>query len=265
MSWNPENKYVSARLKRFYSLDDLIKSAYEANDGPTAVTLAKEYLDLASTYRCNWNYGNAIQDANRYLGLLSLRNGDPTAAATYLLKSGKTTGSPQLNSFGPDLDLADALLRAGHVEPVKAYLRDIKTFWKMENGQVDLWLSSIDKGERPILNRFPAKPSTAQLALFWFALAWPALVVAGFLYFWRRRIARKWIFGIAGLLAGYVAFAAAGWGMAYVLPTILGALAEQHSSFVMPALYLSTSATFIISLLAVLGASRYFVAKEQAS
>jgi hypothetical protein len=43
MSWNPENKYVSERLRRFYLLDDLVKSAYEANDFSTAATLATEY------------------------------------------------------------------------------------------------------------------------------------------------------------------------------------------------------------------------------
>jgi hypothetical protein len=264
MSWNPENRYVSEKLKRFYSLDDLIKSAYEANNLSSAVNLAHEYLDLANAYKCNWNYGNAVHDANRYLGLVSLKNGDQSAAVAYLLKSGKSSGSPQLNSFGPDLALADALLQAGHVEPVKLYLRDIKSFWKMENGQIDEWLAGIDKGDRPTLTRFATKPSAMQLALFWFALAWPALVVAACLYLQRRRIAGKWIFGIAGLVVGYVALFVAGWGIAFVLPGILGGLAG-HPSVVMPALYLSIAAGFVISLLAVLAASRFFVAKEQAS
>jgi hypothetical protein len=265
MTWNPDNRYVSERLKRFYSLDDLIKSAYEANDLSLANSLANEYLRLASTYRCNWNYGNAIHDANRYLGLISLKDGDQAAAVDYLLKSGKSTGSPQLNSFGPDLDLADALLQAGHAEPVKVYLGDIKKFWKMENGQVDERLAGIDKGERPPLNRFATKPSVGQLALFWFALAWPGLVVAGCLYFQRGRIGRKWLFGVAGLTVGYAGMFAAGWGVAYVLPAILGALAEWNASLAMAALYLSIAASFVISFLAVLGASRFFIVREKAS
>ena len=265
MSWNPDNRYVSERLKRFYSLDDLIKAAYDSNDLPTATSLANEYLSLATTYRCNWNYGNAIHDANKYLGLISLKSGDQAAAAGYLLKSGKSSGSPQLNSFGPDPILADALLRAGHAEPVKAYLRDIKKFWKMENGQVDEWLASIEKGERPSLSRFAAKPSAWQLAFFWFALAWPALVVVACLYFQRRLISRKWVFGIAGLAVGYAGMFAAGWAIGYVLPTVLRALAEGNASLVMPVLYLSGAASFVISLLAVLGASRFFIVREKAS
>ncbi|MFY9315103.1 MAG: hypothetical protein WAO95_06035 [Burkholderiales bacterium] len=96
MSWNPENSVVSDRLKRFYSLDDLISKAYAANDLPTATKLAAEYLELAAVYRCNWNYGNATHDANRYLGLMSIKNGNIDAAGQYLLKAGKSTGSPQL-------------------------------------------------------------------------------------------------------------------------------------------------------------------------
>jgi hypothetical protein len=135
MSWNPANEHVSERLRRFYSLDDLIRSAYEAKDLSTAAGLASDYLALASVYRCNWNFGNAIHDANRYLGLISLENGDLAGAGAYLLKSGKSRGSPQLDSFGPDLSLGDALLQAGEIEPVKLYLSEIKTFWKMDNGQ----------------------------------------------------------------------------------------------------------------------------------
>src|SRR5579859_2182957 len=113
MSWNPESKFATDRLKRFYALDDHIKKAYAANDFAGAGKLATEYLELANTYRCNWNYGNAVHDANRYLGLISLKKGDTDAAVVYLREAGKSTGSPQLDSFGPELDLANELLKRG--------------------------------------------------------------------------------------------------------------------------------------------------------
>jgi hypothetical protein len=264
MSWNPDNKYVSERLERFYSLHDLVKSAYEANDFSTAETLANEYLALASIYRCNWNYGNATHDANRYLGLISLTNGDHAGAVAYLLKSAKSSGSPQLNSFGPDLDLADALLQAGQVDSVKLYLADIKKFWKMENGQIDEWLASINNGEKPTLSRFSAKPSTMLVVFFWFALAWPTLVVAGLSCFRRKRITSMWRFGLAGIVAGYLAHFAGGWAIGDVLPTVLGVL-PAHSSLIMLVLYGSMAAGFLLSLLAVIGVYRFFVFKEKAS
>jgi hypothetical protein len=261
LSWNPDNRLVSRRLNRFYSLDDQIKAAYASNDFAAATKLANEYLDLARTYRCNWNYGNAIHDANRFLGLVALKNRNLDAAATYLLKAGRSTGSPQLNSFGPELDLANALLQEGQVEPVKSYLRDIKRFWEMDNGQVSVWLTSIEKGEKPELNRFSKQPSAGQMLLFWFAIAWPVLVVTSFLYFLRRQIARKWLFGIAGLLSGYVAMMVTGWTTGYLMPRIISSLDSTNASLVMGLLYMTMAATFLLSLLAIFGVSRFFVVK----
>lgn len=262
MSWNPDHQHVSDRLQRFYSLDDLIKWAYGTNDWSKASGLAKEYLELAGQYRCNWNYGNAIHDGNQYLGLISLKNGDEASAVAYLLKSGKSSGSPQLNTFGPGLDLANALLQAGHSEPVKLYLTDIKRFWKMNNGRVDEWLASMEKGERPALGRFPPKPSTMQLALIWLVLAWPALAIAGSLYVQRRRIVAKWRFGLAAIVIGYLALFAAGWATSHALPGLVQVLANWPT-LVKIALDLSVALSFVIPLLAILATSRFFWAKEK--
>jgi len=191
MSWNPENRFVTDRLGRFYSLDTLIKQAYDAGDFETAAKRAGEYLDLAAIYRCNWNYGNAIHDANRYLGLMSLKRGESEAASACLIEASRSRGSPQLDSFGPDMDLANALLKEGRFEPVKQYLKGIKTFWKMDNGQVDDWLGSIDRGEQPELDRFRKKPGAMELTIVWITIAWPFAVVAAFLHFLRHRMSRK--------------------------------------------------------------------------
>ena len=167
MSWNPENRFVTERLRRFYSSDDLIGKAYAAGDFAAVSNLTAEYLALAAVYRCNWNYGNAIHDANRFLGLVSVKHGNVEVASQYLLNAGKSTGSPQLDTFGPELDLANELLKQGAVEPVKEYLRDIKRFWRLDQGQVAKWLASIDKGERPELDRFAAmQPQMSKLHCF---------------------------------------------------------------------------------------------------
>jgi hypothetical protein len=50
------------------------------------------------------------------LGQVALRRGDAKKAASFLLAAGKTWGSPQLNSFGPNMPLANDLLAAG-VDP----------------------------------------------------------------------------------------------------------------------------------------------------
>jgi hypothetical protein len=262
-SWNPDNKLVSARLERFYSLDSLAKAAYEGGDFDGATRLAKEYLELATLYRCDWNYGNAIHDANSYLGLISLKKGDGEAAATYLVAAGKSTGSPQLDSFGPDLDLANALLKEGRVLPVKQYLNDIRGFWKMGDEQTSEWLAGIEKGEKPELNRFPPRVRGIETLVLSLYLAWPLLVMGGFLYFIRRRVSRKWLFAVTSLVSGYVAMLIAGWGAGLLLPMIIGSMETPSFALVMAALIVTTGAGIAAPPLAVLGVSRFFVAPKE--
>jgi len=86
-SWNPNNRYVTPSLNRFYSLEVEITAAYSTNDYKRAKELLAEYLALADIYKCNWNYGNAIHDANRILGLISLNSGNIEDASYNLLAS----------------------------------------------------------------------------------------------------------------------------------------------------------------------------------
>ena len=62
-------------------------------------------------------------------------------------RAGKTPGSPQLNSFGPNMMLAEALLEAGRKETVIEYLKLCGKFWK--RGQVDKWIEVIKEGGIP--------------------------------------------------------------------------------------------------------------------
>jgi hypothetical protein len=243
------------KLRRFYDLHDLIEAAYGRGDFPAATTLAKEYLEAAELYRCDWNYGNAVHDGNRFLGLVSLNTGDSNAAATYLAKAGKSGGSPQLNTFGPRFDLANELLKQGQIEPVKAYLKDIKRFWEMDNGQVEEWLGSIDRGEMPDLSRRIYKPGLLEIALFSFVVAWPALVVASMFLMRRRRLTRPWAFIGSSLIAGYVAIGALWFSAAFWLPPLLASVAP---GLLMPVLYASAAVALLVPILVVVGVSRLF-------
>src|SRR6185503_12703050 len=55
MSWNPDERFATDRLRRFYVLGDLVGAAYKASDAGAVLVLANEYLQLAKMYRCNWN------------------------------------------------------------------------------------------------------------------------------------------------------------------------------------------------------------------
>lgn len=152
--WNPPDEQVEEGLSRFYSVGDEIREALFANDSAAAVRLANEYLSLAAIYRNNWNHGNALHDANVALGVVALREKNMKLAASHLLEAGKSPGSPQLNTFGPDLSLANALLKAGEEAAVVEYLRSVCTFWESGQKSLPAVISRIEKGEKPSLNQY---------------------------------------------------------------------------------------------------------------
>jgi len=65
------------------------------------------------------------------------------------MKAGKTPGSPQINSFGSNMSLANDLLEMGEKETVIQYFEYCKKFWKSEDGRLDSWISAIRGGGKP--------------------------------------------------------------------------------------------------------------------
>jgi hypothetical protein len=112
---------------------NLALAALEAGDTVLAKKHAAETLqksaDPKKTDPTNINYGNIIHDANQILGRVALRDGKLADAKAYLLKSGATPGSAQLNSFGPQMPLARELLEKGEKETVLQYLDLVSNFW----------------------------------------------------------------------------------------------------------------------------------------
>ena len=125
------------------------KAAFDKGNYSAARTYAEELATLTPKYKGDWNYGNAIQDSNVVLGRLALRDGDVAAAKAFLLEAGKSTGSPQMNSFGPNLSLANALLQKGEKDVVIEYLNACKKFWEMDRGRLDDWIALVKAGKTP--------------------------------------------------------------------------------------------------------------------
>ncbi|PHS27180.1 MAG: hypothetical protein COA83_01270 [Methylophaga sp.] len=125
------------------------KTAFEAKEYSDAKSYANELLNTADSVKKGWNYGNAIHDGNMILGRLAIVGGDITLAKKYLIKAGNTLGSPQLNSFGPNMSLAKYLTDIGENDAVIQYFNLCKKFWKMENGRLDSWSASLRGGGKP--------------------------------------------------------------------------------------------------------------------
>jgi hypothetical protein len=110
---------------------------------------ATEVLGGATRYRTDWNYGNAVHKANLALGRLALRDGSKEEAKGFLLEAGKTPGSPQLNSFGPNMVLAKEMLERGNRDAVLEYLDLCSKFWSSDFGALKRWKALIAEGKQP--------------------------------------------------------------------------------------------------------------------
>jgi hypothetical protein len=139
----------TAESEKFYMLADLAKVALEADEIDKAKSYASELLSSANRYPNDWNYGNAIHHGNLILGRIALRLGDLTSAKKYLLSAGNTPGSPQLNSFGPNMSLAKELLEKGEMEVVIKYFQLCANFWEMGKDRLEAWTAAVRTSEMP--------------------------------------------------------------------------------------------------------------------
>jgi len=142
---------LGVRYARFLSLRGVAARALERGDQDRAARLARELLTLAEEYRTDWNYGNAIHHGHLLLGRVALVRGDLSAAGAELLEAGRTPGSPQLNSFGPNMALARELLQKGQTAPVREYFSLCRRFWMPQFADAKLkeWESDLTAGREP--------------------------------------------------------------------------------------------------------------------
>jgi tetratricopeptide (TPR) repeat protein len=133
----------------FNGLISLAQAELDANDLELAERYAHELLDSSGNYKERWNYGNAIHKGNLILGRIRLRQGRIADAKNYLLASGRTRGSPQLDSFGPNMTLARELLEKGERDVVLEYFDLCSKFWLMGQDQLNAWRAAVKQGTIP--------------------------------------------------------------------------------------------------------------------
>ncbi len=134
---------------RFYALDHAAKESFEAGHFEDAARFAKELLEISSRFKKDWNYGNAVQDGNLVLGRLAVKDGRINEAKQFLLEAGKSKGSPQMDTFGPNMSLAKDLLRKGERDVVLEYFELCRKFWGMHDGRLDQWSKEVKQGKIP--------------------------------------------------------------------------------------------------------------------
>jgi tetratricopeptide (TPR) repeat protein len=137
--------------EKYAMLTALAKVAFEAGEDAKAKEYAEELLAPSDDPNSAWNSGNAVHHGHLILGRLALRAGDVPTAKAELLEAGKTTGSPQLDSFGPNMMLAKELIEKGERDVVIEYFDLCRTFWKGERHEkeLDAWAAIVKGGGAP--------------------------------------------------------------------------------------------------------------------
>ena len=140
--------------ERFYALSRLAKNAFDSGDMGRAEQYAKELLLAAPQYPKDWNYGNAIYYGNMVIGRVALRRDhNVILAKRSLLASAATPGSPQLESFGPNMSLAKDLLELGERDTVLEFFTLCRKFWTFVppsgGNMLDQWTGIVKDGGMP--------------------------------------------------------------------------------------------------------------------
>lgn len=133
----------------FYEMTRSAPTEFSKGKLDRAESIANQLLKEAPNWEKNWNYGNAIQAGNIVLGRIALRRGEVNSAKKYLIAAGNTPGSPQLNSFGPDMTLARDLLAKGEKDVVLEYFDLCSRFWESSFSKLNEWRSDIREDRLP--------------------------------------------------------------------------------------------------------------------
>ena len=135
--------------EKFYALNDAAKESFVVGKVEDARKYAHELMTSLTNFPGDWNYGNAVQDANLVLGRIAVQEGHIDEAKRRLIAAGNSPGSPQMNSFGPNMSLAKDLLEKGERQAVLDYFELCRKFWKMDNGRLNDWSQEVKAGKIP--------------------------------------------------------------------------------------------------------------------
>lgn len=147
-----EEAKVTKLLMLIDKLPKLAKAAFDAGEFEHARNYATQLLEKAAStdvpefFR---NDVNALHQGNLILGRVALRSGDLEQAKRHLVAAAKVSGSPQLDSFGPNMSLALELLEQGERDVVLEYFKRCGSFWKHGADCLQEWTSQVQQGVIP--------------------------------------------------------------------------------------------------------------------
>lgn len=142
-------KTATDQREKFYLTTQLATLALAAGETEKATSYSQSLLEQAPAMQRDWNYGNAIHVAHLVLGEIALNAGDVLSAKNHLLAAANIPGSPQLNSFGPNMRLANQLLAKGERDVVVQYFDLCARFWDRQFSKLEAWKAIVLEGGEP--------------------------------------------------------------------------------------------------------------------
>jgi hypothetical protein len=131
--------------------------AIDANEYGLAEAYADEILRSRETAPRGVRGGDEAIASARYIGEIvrgkaALHRDDVEAASVALENAGRASpAGPAISSYGPDLELADALLKLGRSDEVTAYLMAFLDTSPLGQQQLRSWIGDIAGGGTPTL------------------------------------------------------------------------------------------------------------------
>ena len=111
--------------------------------------LAQEMLNAEVGELRKVNVGTVHHFAHIVLGRIAVAAGDLEEAQRQLGLAGGVPSSPHLRSYGPDMRLADELLRAGRKDAVLRYLEQCEVLWGQMGLALSAWTDEVRAGRIP--------------------------------------------------------------------------------------------------------------------
>jgi hypothetical protein len=140
--------YRTGGIRRLEFLPRLAKLAFWAGATNKAEQYSKEAVALEPPGD-PVSDGEATHDGNMVLGLVALQHGDVEQAKRHLIESSHTSGSGYMRFTGPNLSLANELLKRNERQVVIDYLRECRRFWVDGRKVLDTWIEKIRDGNDP--------------------------------------------------------------------------------------------------------------------
>lgn len=123
--------------------------ALEEGDEQQARRCAETALEMVRSTSPVRVQAEVVHGCEGVLGHLALARGDRAQACVHLRRSADVAGSPRLETFGPEMSLARALIEAGERDAVLDYLERCRRFWKMGHALLDAWEADLFEGRMP--------------------------------------------------------------------------------------------------------------------